>query len=171
MTPDQQTPDGPTPERPDPDRDRPEQVPVGHGERTPTRPGMGWLSRVPSHLPGGFRTTTVAMVVAFLLVLLLWNAVRFDPTLNENSPVYVSPAPSETTTPAPVPSSTVAPTVTSATPTTTAVTPTQDPDADGANPGTSVTGTTAPTTTTRAPGLQLPIIPGFGPPATTTTAP
>ncbi|MFC7962181.1 hypothetical protein [Rhodococcoides kroppenstedtii] len=168
MTPDQQTPDGPTPERPDPDRDRPERVPVGHGERTPTRPGMGWLSRVPSHLPGGFRTTTVAMVVAFLLVLLLWNAVRFDPTLNENSPVYVPPTPVETTSPAPVPSSTVAPTVT---PTTTAVTPTQDPDADGANPGTSVTGTTAPTTTTRAPGLQLPIIPGFGPPATTTTAP
>lgn len=131
---------------------------------------MGWLSRVPAHLPGGFRTTTVVMVVAFLLILLLWNAVRFDPTLNENSPVYVPPAPSETSTIVPPPTSTVAPTFTSTTPTTTTTVPTDDPDTGGANPGTSVTGTTAPTTT-RAPGLQLPIIPGFGPPATTTTAP
>ncbi len=166
MTSEQPTPERPTPEQPHPDRDRPERV---SGEQRSTRPGR--LSRVPSHLPGGFRTTTVAMVVAFLLVLLLWNAVRFDPTKNENSPVYVPPTPVETTTPAPVPTPTVAPTFTSTTPTTTAVTPTEDPGGEGRDPAPTGAVTTAPTTTTGVPGLQFPIIPGFGPPATTTTAP
>ncbi|KQU31286.1 hypothetical protein HQ308_15545 [Rhodococcus sp. BP-241] len=126
--------------------------------RSTFRPG--WMSRIPARILGRFRTTTVVMVLAFLAVLVLWNNVRFDPTLNENSPVYVPPAPSSSE--APPPAETYAPTTTTFRSTTTPVPTTTDP----ASPQDGVT-TTAPApttttgTTTRAPGFQLPTIPGL----------
>ncbi|GGG12085.1 hypothetical protein GCM10007304_27580 [Rhodococcoides trifolii] len=120
---------------------------------------FGWLSKVPSHLPGGIRTTTAALGVLFFLVLLLWNSVRYDPTLNENSPVYVPPAPSTTEvaptqqyTPTRVPSTTSTPTTSATAPNTTS------PDVGTTGGSGTATTTPAPTTT---PGFQLPTIPGL----------
>ena len=130
------------------------------GWRRSLRPG--WMSRIPARILGGFRTTTVVMVVVFFLVLVLWNNVRFDPTKNENSPVYVPPTPTSIT-PTEEPEQTYAPTTT-VFPTTTTPSPTVTttaPGDDTAVPSGQQQTTGVAPTTTRAPGFQLPTIPGL----------
>ena len=126
----------------------------------------GWRSKIPDRLLGRFRTTTVVMVVAFLVVLVLWNNVRYDPTLNENSPVYVPPEPTMTETP----QQTSAPRSTSTTVTTTqpptatvptGVAPTAVNPTAVNPPGTQAPTAPGVTTGTRAPGFQLPTVPGL----------
>lgn len=142
---------------------------TGAGRATETSPEPrsirpGWMSRIPAHVPGGFRTTTVAMVVVFLFVLILWNNVRFDPTMNENSPVYTPPPP---TTSEVIPEQTFEPTTTLPPSTTRSTTPpvtTTGGTAPQDEASTSGSPTSTPVTTTPAvPGFQLPALPGFPP--------
>ncbi|MGU3431470.1 hypothetical protein ACNHUS_00515 [Actinomycetes bacterium M1A6_2h] len=114
---------------------------------------------VPVHLLGRFRTSTVGLIVAFVLVLGLYLYTRPDPTTVENSPVYVPPttstqvAPTQEYVPTRTPSTTTAPTATSS------VAPTPGSGSGGEGSG-STSGTSAPTTAA-APGFQLPTIPGI----------
>lgn len=126
---------------------------------------FAWVSKIPPYLPGGLRTTTVGLIVLFFAVLVLWNGVRYDPTLNENSPLYVPPTteevepePQPTVEPEPTVTGTPTPTSSPTGATTVPNTPTQQV------PETTDTATTAPGTTEstqRPPGIQLPAIPGL----------
>ena len=106
---------------------------------------------LPAKLPGGFRTSTAGLILAFVLLLALYGYMRPDPTTNENSPVYVPPT-TATTEPF-IPQRTVAPS-TSTRPTTMA------PGVTGSTPRTTDTVEPAPTTTTTN-GLQVPTVPGL----------
>ena len=125
-------------------------------EQTPTPDDSSDKQRkwtIPGHIVGKVRSSTVGLVVAFIVVLGLYLYLRPDPTTVENSPVYIPPAtPSEVVvtpeyTPTRVPTTTSTP----STPSTTA--PSATPSAE-----VEPSATTTPTTT---PGFQLPTIPGL----------
>ncbi|MBJ7291692.1 hypothetical protein [Williamsia sp.] len=125
--------------------------------------------RIPSHLFGGrLRTTTAVLLIAFVGVLMLYgqradhyktiddekaaaSATRTAaPRTTEDTPEYTEPIRTSTRT-----SSSTAP----STSTTTTSDGTTDPEG----------GQTSPTTTTTAPGFQLPTIPGIVLPGQTPT--